>query len=249
MKTHIRYNLVKPSIPYQARRWLATPILSSLSFIILVCCGYHIYDSQNFITVENAYLNPPRQTIKSDQSGKVSKLLNSSNMYVKQGQVIAYLTPKNFTKKMLNVVTSKNDAQKIPIISKTSGKILPNSIPVERLFLKSGDEIVAISSCKPMIDFLVNQNEGKKITKGSRVSFQIGNNTYKGRIELIQSYRLGRKINYLTYREPFTHANDLKQTSSIRGIVKLDATSEVQFYENIGVCNLDIPPFEIKILK
>jgi hypothetical protein len=249
MKPQIHYNLVKPSIPYQAQRWLATPILSSLSFIILVCCGYHVYDSQNFITVENAYLNPLRQTIKSDQPGKVSKPLISPNMYVKQGQVIAYLTPKIFAKKKLKIVTSKNDAQKIPIISKTSGKILPNSIPVEGLSLKGGDEIVAISSCKPMIDFLVNKNEGKEITKGSRVSFQIGNDTYKGRIELIQPYRLGRKINYLTYREPFTHVNDLKQTSSIRGIVKLDVASEVQFYENIGVCNLDIPPFEIKILK
>jgi Biotin-lipoyl like len=249
MKSQIRYNLVKPSIPYQAQRWLATPILSSLSFVILFCCGYHVYDSQNFITVENAYLNPPRQTIKSDRSGKISKLLTSSNMYVKEGQVIAYLTPEIFTKKKLNVGTSKNDAQKIPIISKTSGKILPNSIPVEGLFLKSGDEIVAISSCKPMIDFLINQNEGKEITKGSKVSFQIGNDTYKGRIELIQPYRLGRKINYLTYTEPFTQANDLKQASNTRGIVKLEAASEVQFYENIGVCNLDIPPFEIKILK
>ena len=243
------YNLVKPSIPYQSQRWLATPILGSLSFIILVFCGYHIYDSQNFITVEQAYLNPPRRTIKSDRSGKVSKLQISPDMYVKQGQVIAYLTPEIFTKDKLNVVTSNNDKQRIPIVSEISGKILPNSMPAEGMFLESGEEIVAIASCKPTIDFLVNKNEGKKITKGARVSFQIGNDTYKGRIELIQPYRLGRKINYLTYREPFGHVRDLKQSSNMRGIVKLDAASEVQLHENIGVCNLDIPPFRIKILK
>jgi hypothetical protein len=249
MKSKIRYNLVKPSIPYQSQRWLATPILSSLSFIILVFCGYHIYDSQNFVTVEQAYLNSPRQTIKSDRSGKLSQLLISPNMHVKQGQVIAYLTLEIFTQKKLNALTSQNDAQRIPIVSTISGKILPNSIPMEGLFLKSGMEIVAISSCKPMIDFLINQNEGKKITKGSRVSFQIGNDTYKGRIELIEPYRFGNKINDLTYKEPFGHVGDLKQTSNIRGIVELDALSEVEFYENIGVCNLDIPPFKIKILK
>ena len=249
MKPQIRYNLVKSSIPYQSQRWLATPILSSLSFIILVFCGYHVYDLQNFITVEEAYLNPPRRTIKSARSGKVSKLLISQDMHIKQGQVIAYLTPEISTKEKLNVVTSKKNAERIPIVSTISGKILPNSIPIEGLFLKSGEEIVAISSCKPTIDFLVNQNEGKKITKGSRVSFQIGNDTYKGRIELIQPYRLGRKINYLTYREPFGHVRDLKQSSNMRGIVELDAVSEVQFHENIGACNLDIPPFEIKIMK
>jgi hypothetical protein len=170
-------------------------------------------------------------------------------MHVKQGQVIAYLTLEIFTQKKLNALTSQNDAQRIPIVSTISGKILPNSIPMEGLFLKSGMEIVAISSCKPMIDFLINQNEGKKITKGSRVSFQIGNDTYKGRIELIEPYRFGNKINDLTYKEPFGHVGDLKQTSNIRGIVELDALSEVEFYENIGVCNLDIPPFKIKILK
>jgi hypothetical protein len=251
MKSKIRYNLVKPSIPYQLQRWLATPILSSLSFIILVFCGYHIYDSQNFVTVEQAYLNSPRQTIKSDRSGKVSELLVSPDTYVKQGQVIAYLTPVIFTQKKLNAVTSQNDVQRIPIISTISGKILPNSIPMEGIFLNSGMEIVAISSCKPMIDFLINQSEGKKITKGSRVSFQLGNDTYKGRIELIQPYRFGEKINSLTHKEPFGHLRDLKlkQTSNIRVIVELDALSEVQFHENIGVCNLDIPPFKVKILK
>jgi hypothetical protein len=249
MKPQIRYSLVKPSIPYQSQRWLAAPILSSLSFIILIFCGYHIYDSQNFVTVEQAYLNPPRQTIKSNRSGKLSKLLISPNTYVKQGQVIAYLTPETFTEKKLNTVTSQNDAKRIPIVSTISGKVLPNSIPMEGLFLKSGMEIVAISSCKPTIDFLVNQNEGKRITKGSRVSFRLSDDTYKGRIELIEPYRFGNKINNLTYKEPFGHVGDLKQTSNIRGIVELDALSEVQFYENIGVCNLDIPPFKVRILK
>jgi Biotin-lipoyl like len=249
MKPQIRYSLIKPSIPYQAQRWLATPIFGGLSFFILGFCGYHLYDSQNFVTVEQAYLNPPRQTIKSDRSGKVSELLISPDMYVKQGQVIAYLTPEIFTQKKLNAVASQNDAQRIPIVSTISGKILPNSIPMEGLFLKSGMEIVAISSCKPMIDFLINQNEGKKITKGSRVSFQIGNDTYKGRIKLIEPYRFGNKINQLTYQEPFGHVGDLKQTRRIRGIVELDALSEVQFHENNGACNLDMPPFSIKILK
>jgi hypothetical protein len=249
MKSQIRYNLVKPSIPYQLQRWLSIPILSSLSFIILAFCGYHVYDLQNYITVENAYLNPPRRTIKSEQSGKVSKPIISPNMYVHQGQVIAYLTPENFIQKKLNVVASKNDVQRIPIVSPISGRILPNSIPIAGLFIKSGKEIAAISSCKPMIDFLINRSEGKKITKGSRVAFQIGDNTYKGRVELIQSYRLGRKINDLTYREPLADIRDLKQISKIRGIVKLDAVSEVQFHENIGACNLDVPPFKIKILK
>jgi hypothetical protein len=248
MKPQIRYNLVKPSIPFQLQRWLAIPILSSLSFIILAVCGYHVHDLQNYTTVENAYLNPARRTIKSGQSGKVSKLI-SPNTYVHQGQVIAYLTPENFIRKKLNVVASKNDVQRIPIVSPIAGRILPNSIPIAGLFIKSGEEIVAISSCTPMIDFLINQSEGKKITKGSRVAFQIGDNTYKGRVELIQSYRLGRKINDLTYREPFADTKDLKQTSKIRGIVKLDTVSEVQFHENIGACNLDIPPFKIKILK
>jgi Biotin-lipoyl like len=233
----------------QLQRWLSIPILSSLSFIILALCGYHFYDLKNYITIENAYLNPPRRTIKSEQSGKVSKLIVSPNTYVQQGQVIAYLTPENFIKEKLNVGARKNDAPRIPIVSPISGRILPNSIPISGLFIKSGEEIVAISSCKPMIDFLINHSEGKQITKGSRVSFQIGNDTYKGRVELIQSYRLGKKINDLTYKEPFAYSKDLKQISKIRGIVKLDALSEVQFHEDIGACNLDIPPFKIKILK
>lgn len=244
MKSQIFRKLVKSNIPYQSQRWLVAPILSSFSLIILVICGYHIYDLQNFITIEQAYLNPPRRTIKSDHSGTVSELLISPNMYVKQGQVIAYLTPEIFT-----AVTSENDLPKIPIVSTISGKILPNSIPIEGVFLKSGEEVVSIALCKPMIDFLVNKKEGKKITKGSRVSFQIGNDTYKGRIQLIQPYRLGRKINYLTYGEPSGSVRDLKPTSNMRGLVELDVASQVQFSENIGACNFDISPFKIKILK
>lgn len=249
MKPQIRYNLLKPSIPFQLQRWLAIPILSSLSFTILAIFGYHVYDLQNYITVENAYLNSPRRTIKSEQSGKASKPIISPNMYVHQGQVIAYLTPENLMKEKLNAVASQNDVQRIPIVSPISGRILPNSIPIAGLVIKSGEEMVAISSCKPMIDFLINQSEGKEINKGSRVAFQIGNDTYQGRVEVIQSYRLGNKINDLTYREPLSYSKNLKQISKIRGIVKLDAISEVKFHENIGACNLDIPPFKIKILK
>jgi hypothetical protein len=249
MKPQNHFQLVKPSIPYQSQRWLAIPIFSSLSFIILVLCGYHVYDSQNFITVEQASLNPPQKTIKSNRSGTLSKLLVPANLYVEQGQVIAYLTPEIAAKENLNVLNHKNSAQRIPIISTFSGKILPNSIPMEGLALKAGQEVVSISSCKPTIDFLINQNEGKQITKGARVSFQIAQHTYKGRVERIQPYRFGNKINDLTYKEPLGQVGDLKLASNVRGIVELDALSEIKFYENIGVCNLDIPPFKIKILK
>lgn len=244
------YNyLLISSIPYQSQRWLTIPILGSLSFIILAFCGYHIYDSHNFITVERAYLNSPRQVIKTVQAGKVAKPTALPNMYVKQGQVITYLTPQKLATEKSSPVAKKNNIQKIPIVAKTSGRVLPHSIPMEGLFLKSGDEVISMSSCKPMIDFLINQNQGKEIRRGSRVYFQIDNDIYKGRVELIQPYRLGMKINNLAYKEPLAHFRDLRKTSNMRGIAKLDAASEAQFYESVGACNVDVSPFAIKILK
>lgn len=242
-------NTVKVSIPYQAQRWLAIPTLGSLSLIILALCGYHVYDSYKFVSVEQAYLNPPRQAIKSVQSGKVSKLTISPNAHVRQGQVVAYITPTNLPRERQYAITNTNSEHKIPILANTSGRIVSSSIPLRGLSLTSGDEIMSISSCKPMIDFIVNQRQARDIRRGARVYFKIGDDTYKGSVDHIHPYRLGMKISNLTYQEPLAQVNELKQASNLRGIVKLDAVSEAQFHENIGACNFDVQPFKIKILK